>query len=189
MIANEHNFRKLVAGLKIDAEPDPAHRERLRRQMLQTYEQTARTAQGGISNFRFQISNLKKLAVAATVLIAATIGAWALLSDGGPMTFDQVRLATTKMPWMHAAVRGYQNTDGRTTQHWYNFAAQKTYVVMDDGSMLGWDYGAGREQFMYSPRVKTLVVSELAPCRHSGPSRRTTSSMRSPCSRQRTTWR
>ena len=86
-----------------------------------------------------------------------------MLSDGGPVTFDQVRLATTKMPWMHAAVRGYQNTDGRTTQHWYNFAAQKTYVVMDDGSMLGWDYGAGREQFMYSPRVKTLVVSELAP--------------------------
>ena len=162
MVQNEHNFRKLVAGLKIDAEPDPAHRERLRRQMLQTYEQTARTARGGISNFRFQISNLKKLAVAATVLIAATIGAWALLSDGGPMTFDQVRLATTKMPWMHAAVRGYQNTDGRTTQHWYNFASQKTYVVMDDGSVLGWDYGAGREQFVYSPRVKTVLVSELA---------------------------
>jgi len=162
MVQNEHNFRKLVAGLKIDAEPDPAHRERLRRQMLQTYEQTARTARGGISHFRFQISNLKKLAVAATVLIAATIGAWALLSDGGPMTFDQVRLATTKMPWMHAAVRGYQNTDGRTTQHWYNFASQKTYVVMDDGSVLGWDYGAGREQFVYSPRVKTVLVSELA---------------------------
>ena len=38
MTENEHDFRKLVAGLKIDAEPDPAHRERLRRQMLQTFE-------------------------------------------------------------------------------------------------------------------------------------------------------
>ena len=86
-----------------------------------------------------------------------------MLSSGGPMTFDQVRLATEKMPWMHAVVRGYQNTDERTTQHWYNFAAKKTYVVMDDGSVLGWDYGARREQFVYSPRVKAVMVSELAP--------------------------
>ena len=160
MAENEHDFRKLVAGLKIDAEPDPAHRERLRRQMLQTFEETAR---GGISNFKFQISNMKRLAVAAAVLVAATIGVWAWLGRSGPMTFDQVRLATEKMPWIHALVTGYQNGDVRTTQHWYNFAAQKTYAVMNDGSVLGWDYGARREQFIYSPRVKAVVVSELGP--------------------------
>lgn len=163
MVENEHDFRKLVAGLKMDDQPDPAHRERLRRQMLQTHEETARAARGGISNFRFQTWNVKRLAIAATIAVAATIGAWAWLRGGGPMTFDQVRLATVKMPWMHAVVKSDQNGQARTTHHWYNFAGQKTYMVMDDGSVLGWDYGAGREQFVYSPRVRTVVVSELSP--------------------------
>ena len=39
MSENEHNFRKLVAGLKTDDQPNPAHRERLRRQMLATFEE------------------------------------------------------------------------------------------------------------------------------------------------------
>jgi hypothetical protein len=162
MVMNEHDFRKLVAGLKIDDEPDATHRERLRRQMLQTFEETARTARSGISNVKFQIPNLKRLAVAAAIFVAATIGVWAWLGSGGPVTFEQVRLATEKMPWMHAVVRGYQSIEGRTAQHWYNFAAQKTYVVMDDGNVLGWDYGTGREQFVYSPRVKAVMVSDLA---------------------------
>ena len=39
MSENENAFRKVVADLRIDAEPNPVHRERLRRQMLQTFEQ------------------------------------------------------------------------------------------------------------------------------------------------------
>jgi len=163
MVQNEHNFRKLVAGMKIDAEPDPAHRERLRRQMLQTYEETARIARGGSSNSRFQISNLKRLAIAAAVLIAATIGAWALLSGGGPTTLDQVLLATKRMPWMHAVIKGPAGSEVRTLQHWYNFTAEKTYMVTKDGSVLGWEYGPEHEQFVYSPRIKAVMVSELAP--------------------------
>jgi len=161
MVENEHDFRKLVAGLKIDAQPDPAHRDRLRRQMLQTFEETAGTARGGILKFESRNSSLRMLAIAATVLVAAAVGLWAWLGHGGPTTFDQVRLATAKMPWLHAVIKGSANGEDRTTQHWYNFAAQKTYVVMDDGSVLGWDYGAGREQFVYSPRVKAVMVSEL----------------------------
>jgi hypothetical protein len=163
MTENEHDFRKLVAGLKTNDEPDPAHRERLRRQMLQTYEESARTARSGISDFRFQILNLRRLAVAAAVLIAATIGAWTWLGHSDPMTFEQVRLATEKMPWMHVVVRGVQNGEARPVQYWYNFAAKLTYTTMADGSVLGWDYGAKRESFVYSPRVKAVVVSELGP--------------------------
>ena len=46
-----------------------------------------------------------RLAIAAAVLIAATIGAWTWLGSGGPTTFEQVRVATEKMPWMHVVVR------------------------------------------------------------------------------------
>ncbi len=163
MVENEHDFRKVVAGLKIDDQPDPAHRERLRRQMLRTFEETAKTARPRISKFDFRSSTLRRWAVAAAVLVAATAGIWTWLGRSGPMTLEQVRLATIKMPWMHAIVKGDQNGQVRTTQHWYNFAAQKTYMAMDDGSVLGWDYGAGHEQFIYTPRIKAVVVSELSP--------------------------
>lgn len=167
MVENEHNFRKLVAGLKIDAEPNPAHRERLRRQMLQTYEEAARTGRGGVSNRRFQILNFKRLAiaaaviVAAAVLVAATVAAWTWLGSAGPMTIEQILATTRQMPWMHAVIKGSPEDEARTLQHWYDFAAKKTYVVKKDGSVLGWDYGAGHAQFVYSPRVKAVMVSDL----------------------------
>jgi len=47
MSGNEHDFRKLIGGLRTNDEPNPAHRERLRRQMLETFEQAGvRTALG-----------------------------------------------------------------------------------------------------------------------------------------------
>ena len=72
-------------------------------------------------------------------------------------------------------------------QHWYNFAAKLTYTAMADGSVLGWDYGAKRESFVYSPRVKAVVVSELTPAWPLGPTQDTTSLTRSRCSPRRTT--
>ncbi len=80
MFENEHDFRKLIHGLQPDDQPNPAHRERLRGQMLQAFEQARRvgcvsrtmpsSAQGGAWYAPY------KLAVAAVVLIAAGIGIW-----------------------------------------------------------------------------------------------------------------
>lgn len=165
MFENEHDFRKLVNGLKIDAEPDPAHRERLRRQMLQTFERAQRvgcvsrtippSAQGGAWYAPY------KVAIAAVLLIAATVGVWTFLGQG-PMTFHQIRMATQKAPWLYAVVSRYQNGEVRTERHWYNFAAQKAYAVLDDGSAVGWDYAAGPKKLAYSPRLKTLTISDLS---------------------------
>jgi hypothetical protein len=163
MFDNERDFQKIVSGLKIDTSPNPAHRERLRRQMLRTFEETAGTAGRKISNFRFQISNLNRLAVAAVILIAVTVAAWRWLGPAGPMTFTQVRVATQKMPWMHAVIKGMQNGKTYTGEHWYNFAADRTYVITDDGGVRGWEYGPGQKTFVYSPRVKTLLISGLTP--------------------------
>ncbi len=167
MFENENDFRKLVNGLQIDAGPDPAHRARLRRQMLQTFEQVEgrgpRTVGAGPracptpGNHR----GLPLLAIAATILIAATAGVWTFLGRG-PMTFQQVRMATQKAPWLYAVVSRFQNGAVRTERHWYNFAAQKAYAVLDDGSAVGWDYAAGPKKLVYNPRVKTLTISDLS---------------------------
>src|SRR4030042_5547969 len=141
MSENEKEFRKLVAGLKIDAKPNPAHREQLRRQMLATFEQSK--IKGGIvkaeglgdgltpiqrSHRRASLddathhsrwllnSTVGRFAVAAAILIAATIGAVGLFGRRGPTTFGQVRGATQKMPWLHAAVSRYQNGQVRRSE-------------------------------------------------------------------------
>jgi hypothetical protein len=170
MFENERDFQKLVGSLKIDIEPDPAHRERLRRQMLQTFEQARaggqRTVGAGpracpaMGNHRGLPLHVR-LAIAAAILVVAAVGVWSLWGHG-PATFHQVRLATQKMPWLYAVVCRYQGGEVRTERHWYNFAAEKAYAVMDDGGVVSWDYSEGSKKLSYSPRIKALLISDLS---------------------------
>ena len=101
------------------------------------------------------------LAVAAVVLVAVGLGVWALVGRG-PVTLHQVRMATQKMPWLYAAVSRYQGEEVRTEQHWYHFAAQKAYAVLEDDSIVGWDYSADSKKLLFSPRTKALLISDLS---------------------------
>jgi hypothetical protein len=176
MFENEHDFQKLIHGLKIDDRPNPAHRERLRGQMLQAFEQAGgqrtddrrQTAEGRrkpAEPIRSPSSVLRLraswLAVAATVLVVATVGIWGLIGRG-PVTLRQVRLATQKASWLYAVVSRYQGAEVRTERHWYDFAAQKAYAVLNDGGVVGWEYGADAKKLLYSPRVKALLISDLS---------------------------
>ncbi len=168
MFENEHDFQKLVNGLKLDDRPNPVHRERLRGQMLQAFRQE------GVSSLKSEVSRgspalhtshfkhlTSYLAVAATVLVVAGIGIWGLVGRG-PITLHQVRLVTQKAPWLYAVVSRYQGGEVRTERHWYNFAAQKAYAVLDDGGVVGWEYGGDAKKLLYSPRVKALLISDLS---------------------------
>lgn len=167
MFENERDFRKTITGLRIDTEPSRAHRERLRREMLATFEAAGSSA--GVSSYvatsvrphRIRIL-LAKLAVAALVAIAAGLGIQQLLRlERGPLTFTQVKQATQKMAWMHAVVTEYRDGSVRTEQQWDDFGARQAYTLMADGSVLNADYGTGQKKFLYSPRVKAMVVTEL----------------------------
>jgi hypothetical protein len=148
--------------MKIDAEPNPAHRERLRRQMLQAFEPSGRAAEAMHASparvFRFPFV---RLAVAAAILMAATAAVWLWFGSTGQAAFDRVRLATKQMPWMHAVATRHQNGEVRTEQYWHNFAAQETFVVQDDGAVIGWEHGAAQEKLVYSPRLRVLAISDL----------------------------
>ena len=169
MIENERDFEKVVAGLHIDAKPDPAHKQRLRRQMLQTFADAARPARMTAKRPRPQRipllrRSLAKLAVAAVVVVAVGIGLWKAFGPGrGPATAEQICQATRKMPWLHAVATHYDKGDVHNEEHWYDFASEKAYVLRADGTVLGWDSGADKKQFMYSPRVKRLAITELSP--------------------------
>lgn len=75
MFKNEDDLKKIISQLKIDAEPDPVHKENLRRQMLSAFNKTRQRplldtdlwqiTRGIIMNRR-----IIKLAVAAVIIIA-----------------------------------------------------------------------------------------------------------------------
>jgi hypothetical protein len=167
MFENERDFERVVADLRIDAEPNPAHREQLRRRMLATFAEAGRAAGADTSSpaqpkAALRIVSIGRLAAAAAIIVAAVLGVQHLARRAaGPPTLEQVRQATLKMPWMHAVATSYHDGQIRTEQHWQNSAAEKAYVLTSDGSVVCWDYGSGQRESFYNSRTRTLVVDRL----------------------------
>ncbi|HPY50662.1 MAG TPA: hypothetical protein PLO68_12400, partial [Sedimentisphaerales bacterium] len=163
----ERDFEKLVAGLRVDTEPNPAHKERLRQQMLATFDAVNRSVGPRLvpaperSAFGTFLP-VVKVAVAAAIIVAAIVGIQEMIRRGwGPPTLSQVRQATQRMAWLHAVVTEYRDGKVHTDQQWNDFASRKAYILASDGSVVVSDFGAGRRELLYSPQVKAVVISEL----------------------------
>jgi len=96
MFQNEADLEKLVARLKIDTEPDPAHKENLRRQVVSVFNETAQQSQKqatpfGVLRRTIMRNTFTKIAAAVAVITAVFIG---LHFAGSPFaatpTFAQV---------------------------------------------------------------------------------------------------
>ena len=75
MFKNQADFERIVSRLNIDTEPNPAHRENLRRQMLSVFNETAqkRTTLLGVFRRSIMKSPITKLAAAAVIIIGVLI--------------------------------------------------------------------------------------------------------------------
>jgi len=79
MFKDEADFEKVVGRLNVDTEPNPAHRENLRRQMLSVFNQTEQEPAIRIIVFRTlrritMKSPITKMATAAAIIIAVLVG-------------------------------------------------------------------------------------------------------------------
>ena len=167
MFENERDFERVVADLRIDAEPNPAHREQLRRRMLATFTEAGRSSGANAPSSAkpkatLRIVSIARLAAAAVITVVAVLGVQHLLRrPGGPPTLEQVSQATLKMPWLHAVTTNYHDGQIQTEQHWYNPSAEQAYLLVGDGSVVCWDHGAGQKESFYTPRAGTLVLDKL----------------------------
>jgi hypothetical protein len=93
MFQNENNFKKIVSRLDIEDKPNPAHRERLRGQMLSVFDTSSEQSETeSIPLWRtIMKSPITKLAVAAAVIIIVVIGAYYLKPNGSATTVDVVQ--------------------------------------------------------------------------------------------------
>jgi len=94
MFKDEADFEKVIGRLNIDTEPNQAHRENLRRQMLSVFNQAEQKPSSRIIVFRtlrslIMKSSITKLATAAAVIIAVGIGIH-FLGDGSSVAWSQV---------------------------------------------------------------------------------------------------
>lgn len=166
MFENETDFKRLVDRLNIDTRPNVAHREKLRRQMLFAFSQTGgrHKPQATASGVRriIMVSPIAKIAAAAAITIAAFIGIHELSGPEGPaVALARIKRASEKKPWMHMVIKERQDQEQPVEQHWYCFAAKKTFGISPSGAIWCLDYGADQKQLYYHPSAKTLTVSEL----------------------------
>jgi hypothetical protein len=174
MFENEREFRKVVARLEIDAEPNPAHRERLRRQMLATFEATQKAARRvGTAHHlsparenRCAVHTLLsfsflKLAIAAAVMLsaAAVFYHFSNPADAIATEIAQTKLAMEKMDWMHVVTTTGEDVE----HHWYDMASRRQFLTTAQGTVWCWDNGPAQKQFVYNPKVRTLTIDDLPP--------------------------
>jgi hypothetical protein len=168
MFKDEADFRKIVGGLRIDTKPNPAHREKLRRQMFHAFAETARQRKAQPTDFQekkisFMSTPTAKLAAAALIAVAALIGIRQLRSpaDEARAALAQAVENTKETPWAHATVKSYCDGQEHVHQQWIYFASNVTFAKYDDGSVWRFDYGKGQEQCLYQPSTNTLEISDL----------------------------
>ena len=79
MFKDESEFEKIVNRLKIDTEPNPKHREQLRRRVLSAFNEAGKRPASRIIDFKtirrkIMKNPLTKIAAAAVIIIAVLIG-------------------------------------------------------------------------------------------------------------------
>jgi len=94
MFKDEADFEKVVGRLNIDAEPNPEHKQKLRRQMLSVFNQAEKKTSSRTIVFRAlrsitMKSPITKIATAAAIIIAVGAGIH-FLGDGSSVAWSQV---------------------------------------------------------------------------------------------------
>lgn len=123
MIKNEDDFKKLIGQLDIDSEPNPAHRENLRRQMLSVFNETKQKPSTHIATWQtirrtIMKSQITKLATAAVVILIALFGitlldksvtpAWAIEDTAEALDqFNALYISGVAAPSLKALEEGF----------------------------------------------------------------------------------
>jgi len=94
MFKDEADFEKVVGRLNIDIEPNPEHKQKLHRRMLEVFKKAEQEPSSRIIVFRtlrriIMKSPMTKIATAAAIIIAFSIGIH-FLGDGSSVAWSQV---------------------------------------------------------------------------------------------------
>jgi ankyrin repeat protein len=169
MFKNEADFRKTVSRLNIDAKPNDAHRENLRREMLSAFRETRRPGPaemppgGRWQNVMHAIhkSRITKLAAAAVILVAVIIGLRQYTPSVGltAPAFGQVMQNMQQRKWIYFFVEDH-HYGVIEYQYWISPTLQRILVKGRDGWAVSYDW-RNKLSREYRPSENRITVSYL----------------------------
>jgi hypothetical protein len=116
MFKNEDDLKNIIDRLNIDDKPDDTHRQNLRRKMLSVFnesmQKTARTKGPRHIQWRtIMKSKITKLAAAAVIIIAVTLGLTTILDKSITTAYaiEQTIEALNSVRTVHIVARGWDN--------------------------------------------------------------------------------
>ena len=119
MFKNENDFKKIVDRLNIDTEPNPTHRENLRRQLLSTFNET-RIGLWQKFGRTIMKSPIIKLAAAAVIIIAAVLSVTVLdKSIPSAYALEQTLKAYEGLHFVHIKV--FRDDKSEPIECWVEF--------------------------------------------------------------------
>ena len=167
MFKNEADFEELIRRFNIDHEPNPAHRENLRRRLLSIFNETAQQSQKGTTPIgvlrrKFMKSPITKFATAAVIIAAIMLGMHALIGSGTSITMAQVRQAMENIDWMQIVSRAEK---GESV--WLSFASKLEILVNSNGRIVYSDFKT-RKKLIWNPGSKDIYESSIDENHHRG---------------------
>lgn len=173
MFKNETDLEKIVGRLKIHAEPNPAHRESLRREMLSVFDETTqqsqkRTTQLGVFRRIIMKSPIAKITAAAAIIIVAIL----VLHNGSvdvvtpAFGLQDVLDALKETEWVHCVVKVEQvNVDTKTAEKmgiggwesWESVHPSYSIEKHDNGKVYFTEKDTGKTS-RYDPRTNRITV-------------------------------
>ena len=167
MFKDEADFQKVVGRLNIDTEPNPEHRQKLRRQMLSVFKQAEQESATRIIVFRAlrritMKSSITKIATVAAIIIAVNVGIY-FLGDGSSVAWSQVVEqinSHTKYKCRQRVVR--EQGPQVPTMEVYHLNLQQRRQEVEDGSIQIIDMrGENGIEVQFYPDQKKAIVTTL----------------------------
>jgi hypothetical protein len=170
MFKNEDDFKTIVNRLNIDDEPNPAHRENLRGQMLSAFNENQERIQTGTKPLWITIMKnpIGKLAAAAVIIIAVLFGI--LQFDGSiqSIALADVIEAMQNAEWAHyhyvIDVTGVDEEIAKKTraigwEGWQSVNPLLSMAKLNNGKVYFTEENEGKTS-RYDPKTNTITIVE-----------------------------
>jgi len=161
MFKDESEFKRIVGQLNIDTEPNPAHRENLRRQMFSVFNEAEQQTPTRIIDFQtlrrtIMKSPVTKLAVAAVIIIAVLIG---ILQLGGstPAFADVVRPLLTARTATYKMTVDMEGEPAQTIEGMF-MEPSRMRQVMPGGNIQIIDMPQGQMTTLMPTEKKAMII-------------------------------
>ncbi len=167
MSENEDDFRNIVGGLNPDAAPDPAHKEKLRRQMLAEFAKAAEETKAGRLKRRILNSRLAKYAIAASIAAAVMLGLYSISGTlditASAFAIDAVIDAVENVEWMRATWYTQTSADPADRKYLLEYwicIADNLYICKEPDGAIQFRYESANRWESYDPNSRTITITD-----------------------------